>query len=351
MIKQKIEKKNKKTQKSHGQEGKEATMIKQKMQKKNNKKKNGKKNNKKQKKINLLYANADGITGKITSLISAARATDAHIIGLAETKVSKTHPVVEGYEWVNKPRKNRRGGGVALLIREDIFHLIEVVENLEDHDQEIAWIKFKHANNKVFIGIFYGPQEKCSNEEAERQYGQITTQINKLKNEGQVILMGDFNAKLPVKKENIINQEMTRNGKCMQKMLEETSTIPVTLQADIGMWTRSRKRKDSIERSIIDYVIMTEAAKNYFSLIHIDEVGIHKLKGKEETDHNTIIVELEIPSSIETTKTTTTNFKDEAGWEKFNQILMKENEKKKHLKTTMTMKKQLTKPSRNHLKP
>ena len=53
---------------------------------------------------------------------------------------------------------------------------------MEDNDQEITWIKLKNGRNKdVFIGIFYGPQEKCSNEEAERQYAQITTQINKLK--------------------------------------------------------------------------------------------------------------------------------------------------------------------------
>ena len=120
------------------------------------------------KSINLLYANPDGITGKVTSLISAAQATNAHIIGLAETKLSKTHPLIQGYEWINKPRKNRAGGGVALLIRQDIHHLTEQVEDLEDHDQEIIWIKLDHKRTKTFIGIYYGPQEKCSNEESRK---------------------------------------------------------------------------------------------------------------------------------------------------------------------------------------
>ena len=188
---------------------------------------------------------------------------------------------MEGYEWANKPRKNKRGGGVAILIREDIYHLTEVVDNLEDHDQEILWIKLNRAKKKIFIGIFYGPQEKCSNEESERQYAQITSQINKMKNEGQVILMGDFNAKLEVRKENI-HQEQSRNGKNMQKMLEDTKTTPITLKADIGNWTRSRKRKENTERSIIDYIIMTDDIKNNTKLIYIDEIGSYKLKGKKK---------------------------------------------------------------------
>ena len=282
---------------------------------------------KKNKKINLLYANPDGITGKVTSLLAAARATKAHIIGLAETKIGTTHPRVEGYEWVNKPRKNKRGGGVALLIREDIYHLTEVVENLEDQDQEILWITMKQ-NKKVFIGIFYGPQEKCSNEEAERQYSQITSQINKMKKEGQVILMGDFNAKLEVKKSNI-TQEQSRNGRIMKKMLDDTDTTPITLQANIGNWTRSRKRKDEIERSIIDYVIMTEGIKNNTKMVYIEEAGSYKLTGKEETDHNTILIETDISASTNATKSTTTNFKDQAGWEKFNKII--ENQFANHL--------------------
>ena len=136
----------------------------QKTPKKINKSKNNKKRRqtKNKKNINLLYTNPDGITGKITSLISAANAANAHIIGLAETKIGKTPQYIKGYEWINKPRTNKNGGGVAILIREDIKHLTEVVNDLEDHDQEIAWIKLDNKRAKKFVGIYYGPQEKCS---------------------------------------------------------------------------------------------------------------------------------------------------------------------------------------------
>ena len=121
------------------------SMIKQKTPQKNDKTENAKnrtkkrKKNKKIKNINLLYSNPEGITGKITSLIAAAQATDAHIIGLAETKIGKVYPAVQGYTWANKPRTNKGGaGGVAILIRDDIKSRTEQVEGLEDHDQEIV---------------------------------------------------------------------------------------------------------------------------------------------------------------------------------------------------------------------
>ena len=289
----------------------------QKVNKKGHKKR---KNKKKTKNINLLYVNPDGITGKITSLISTAQATNAHIIGLAETKLGKTHPIVQGYEWINKPRKGRTGGGVAMLIREDIYHLTEPVEDLEDQNQEILWVKIEAKRAKTYIGIYYGPQEKCSKEEAERQYAQITSQINKLKTKGQVILMGDFNAKLEIKTQNI-TQNQTRNGKYLQKMLDDTDTKPVTLQADIVAWTRTRKRKDIMEKSIIDYVIMSNPIADLTKMVHIDEAGIYKLKGKEETDHNTITIEVELPTAEKITREKIMNLKDEEGWKQFNQIL------------------------------
>ena len=89
-------------------------------------------------------------------------------------------PTTPGYTWINAPRKTT-GGGVAFLIRDDIKHLTKEVPNLEVQDQEIKWIEWKKGKQKLYIGIYYGPQEKCSDEEAERQFSQITSQVHKLK--------------------------------------------------------------------------------------------------------------------------------------------------------------------------
>ena len=140
--------------------------------------------------------------------MAAAKTADAHIIAITETKVGKTPPMTPGYQWYSKPRKTN-GGGIAVLIREDIQHLADrTPENtLENQDQEILWIKIKSKKSLVHIGVFYGPQEKCSNEEADRQFSQITTQINKLKKTGEVVLIGDFNAKIAINNEVVQQQQ------------------------------------------------------------------------------------------------------------------------------------------------
>ena len=280
--------------------------------KKSKKQKRKKKGNKN---INIMYANPMGITGKINSLIAVAQTSKAHIIGLAETKLGKTTPSVPGYSWVNKPKKTG-SGGVAILIRDDIKHMAEQVEGLEDQDQEIVWVKIKINKAPVYIGVFYGPQEKCSKEESQRQFSQITSQINKLKNKGNIILMGDFNAKLDIQKPGI-SQKESRNGEHMQDMINNTNMAVKSLSSSLGNWTRV-KRKDPNERSIIDYVLMTDEISQSTKNIEIDEYGMYRLKGKEESDHNTIIIETSIPRTKNITKQTIYNLKDKKKWRQFN---------------------------------
>ena len=286
------------------------------------------KKKKQQKNINLLYANTNGVLGKIDSLITAARTTEAHIICLAETKLGQTPPDIPKYTWKsNHYRKTETGGGgVGILVREDIKHLIEPVdEELENHDQEIAWVKLKQRTN-IYIGIFYGPQEKCSNEEAQRQYSQITSQINKLSRRGEVILAGDFNAKLQINTEEI-QQNMSKNGKYMQNMIDHTGLRIPSLEINPVKWTRV-KRKDNKERSIIDYVLMSNRMAQSTKRIEIDDIGLFRLKGKEESDHNSILVETSVPYTSKIEKKTIYNMKDKRKWPSFNTKLAAKYEDK-----------------------
>lgn len=252
--------------------------------------------------------------------MSAAKSTDAHIIALTETKLGKITPNTPGYSWVNGPR-DPKGGGVALLIRDDISHMINKPPDLEDQDQEIKWIELKCPNNNIFIGVYYGPQEKVSEEEVERQFSQITSQIIKLKKRGEIILTGDFNAKIEINN-NVVKQAMSRNGKIMQNMIENTNMTPVSTQATMGNWTRV-KRKDNNERSVIDYILMSEQLVPAVNYIEIDEAGSYRLKGKAESDHNTIIMEFKSNITKKTSKSTIFNTKNKNKWREFNSNLEK----------------------------
>ncbi len=53
-----------------------------------------------------------------------------------------------------------------------------------------------YSGQKTFIGIYCGPQESAPNEEVQREYDTLKSHITSLKQNGKVILAGDFNAKL-----------------------------------------------------------------------------------------------------------------------------------------------------------
>ena len=162
--------------------------------------------------LNVLYANANGIRDKMVSIQSAAEEYDAHIVAITETKINP--PKLQGYgKWKSKERKQRAGGGVAITARNDINNKVTKVTNLEDDEQEVVWVELKkNMKDKIYIGTYYGKQEKAPREEIEREFSQLSTQISALKKKGEVIITGDFNAKININ-EGDIKQKLSPNGK------------------------------------------------------------------------------------------------------------------------------------------
>ena len=60
-----------------------------------------------------------------------------------------------------------------------------------------------------------------------------------------------------------------------------------------GKVTR-KNTKNSEEISAVDFVIATETVEKWITSLIIDEEGIMKVKGKIESDHNTICIELDM---------------------------------------------------------
>ena len=117
-----------------------------------------------------MYANANGITGKMQSLSEAAKTHNSHVITITETKTKGEPPRLEGYHWISKNRKEKQGGGVAIAIRTDMEKHVTRVDSLEDQDQEILWIEVMAGQNRTYIGTYYGPQENATIEYIEKEY-------------------------------------------------------------------------------------------------------------------------------------------------------------------------------------
>ena len=276
--------------------------------------------------INIIYCNINGIRGKMDSLQEVITTEKADIILLTETK--GIPPKIAGVTWFHKQRKNGKGGGVAIGIKNGIAKYSKAITPNEDPDQEIIWVCTETPNKeKTFFGCFYGPQEKAKKEDVKAQYDQLTTQLEMLNLKGTVIVGGDFNAKLAIKSKDY-NQEVSRNGKFLEELLKATDMTTMNEKSKTGKWTRVNRNNTS-EKSIIDYIIIHNNKIDRVKKIEIDEQGTLRLKNKgKESDHNTITMEVEMPHRKEEKKIQKWDINENTKWEEVNKHIEEQLEQK-----------------------
>ena len=194
-----------------------------------------------------------------------------------------------------------------------------VEDNTSDEylNLETKWIKLECRPKNITIGVFYGPQENKATEKVREIYSNLETQIKQKSKDNNIILGGDFNAKLQVEN-NYHKQTQSRNGKSLQEMLDNTQLIPITTKADYGFYTRVNRNNPN-EKSMIDYVMMSAAITKNISSTIIDEEGAHRVKSKKESDHNTILVNMKINDARKPVYLEKWKLKNKQGWEQFNE--------------------------------
>ena len=88
--------------------------------------------------INLLYCNINGARGKVRSLAKVIKAEETDIAMLTETKGKP--PALEGFTWYSKERKNGKGGGVAIAIRNSLTNHVGQPDVMETDEVKVCWI-------------------------------------------------------------------------------------------------------------------------------------------------------------------------------------------------------------------
>ena len=156
-----------------------------------------------------MYTNIRGLKGKKTSLTAILQENDPHIFLLTETQLrSNTGITLKGYTFHGRKREGGVGGGVGICIRNDIRQ--NIATHTSDRNIEVLWISVRRRNlPPVMIGVYYGKQEtRTSKLEIEREMTLLKEEIIEMKNEGEILLAMDGNAKI-----GILGEEKSRNGK------------------------------------------------------------------------------------------------------------------------------------------
>ena len=133
--------------------------------------------------FSLMHINARTINKNIETIyqmLSSLRVS-FDIIGISETWISEPNDLIqiEDYKFICNGRKNRKGGGVGLYIKDDKNY--NVRKDLSIHNEDIMeslFIEIIHQKNKnIIVGVIYRAPESDVKFFLER-ITEITAKIN-----------------------------------------------------------------------------------------------------------------------------------------------------------------------------
>ena len=269
-----------------------------------------------------MYANIRGLKGKKSSLTEIINDSKPHLFFLTETQMrSNSNEQINGYTFFSRKREGKQGGGVAFLARNDIKN--NLMTHFSERNIEILWTSIRRKGHPpLFIGTYYGKQETRTNkEEIEKEMELLMEEIEEQKNEGEILLTMDANAKI-----GLLNENVSRNGKLLLKLIKETNLVIMNKSEKCKGKVTRQNTKNGNEFSAIDFVLCTQPVEEWISQMEIDEKGLYKISGKNQTDHNTITIDMTItnPYQIKPIKRTGWNLKaPEEKWTQFEEQLRK----------------------------
>lgn len=153
-------------------------------------------NNKEKLKIIVINVNSIVTNQRRSSLLSMLEENIPDIVCLAETKLKKDHVMrLKNYEVIREDRKNKEGGGTAVLIKRNIqYNKIKIYSKEENPILETTIIKIKiNINTNLHIIAAYAT---CGNKkEFIPDLENLFQQLNLDSEDVYYIIAGDLNAK------------------------------------------------------------------------------------------------------------------------------------------------------------
>ncbi|KAK4824521.1 hypothetical protein QYF61_016101 [Mycteria americana] len=140
--------------------------------------------------LKCLYTNARSMGNKQEELEAIVHQENYDMVAITETWWDDSHnwsAAMDGYKLFRRDRRGRRGGGVALYVRERLDSL-----ELDDGDDrvECLWVRIRGKANKadIVVGVCYRPpnQDEETDELFYKQLGEASRSL-------ALVLVGDFN--------------------------------------------------------------------------------------------------------------------------------------------------------------
>ena len=253
------------------------------------------------------------------------------IVLLAETQSTGRHKInIEGYDVNGVANKNTRSGGLMIATRKGTG--IETIITRKEVKHQQLWAIVRSKGHAFRLCLAYGYANEHTIEEEEIDDWFITLEEEYLKQpEYDTLLIGDFNAHTGTD-----NLPMNKNGKNINALVDRRSLVNLNNE-DICQGKYTREDPNGT-RTIIDYAIADESFLSKIKKVYIDDQHKYKPMGYRKvnkvvketpTDHNVILLQIEVPVEKIKEKIVKWNFSNKNCLDKFKRetenIIMKEN--------------------------
>ena len=218
----------------------------------------------------------------------------------------------------------------SIIIRKQTGLLIAAKYNLKllnttcTSHENILTGRIYIKNTIIRLIAVYGLQETSPSEDRSDFFSDLGAEIeNCLLHDDNLLVVGDFNAKIDSLNDKMIS--LSPNGSLMLDLINSYDLDVLNFHQECsGKWTRVKKKKDKIEKSVLDYVLCTKQMSNFVSAMEIDEnhlftpFSIRKSKNNTSqifTDHNSILCNFKLtPTAVTKTKQNVPRALPKIGW-------------------------------------
>ena len=273
--------------------------------------------------VNIIYSNIQGFTKKRESLINIMEELQCDVCLLAET-MTRNIKIKECRCFTSN---KSIGQNVCIIVRNSLAdrHIIKMYEPNELIN--MIGIRIELMNTGVRIYTAHLKQQSVyPREDIAAQFEEIRKQFQDA-NKNKEGMMMIFDANVHVGKEGIekVDEKQDWGGRIMMKMVSDENLVLLNGK-DLcnGVVTRIDPRNG--KGTTIDLAVCNQIAANGVSDMVIDEESMYKPtnygpKVTKKTDHNTIIVKMEIEKSPKVKPEAYINTRDVNGREMFRKLI------------------------------
>ena len=154
--------------------------------------------------------NTQSLNNKFDEFTTVVREGDFDIISVSETWFTDEIPEqvynISGYSMLCKNRIGRRGGGVALYVRDEM-HPTPVCLTTVPPEHEIVWVQLRphrlpRTVSSIFVATVYSPPNNPDSESLIQHISQAIDDILAKYQQAGIIILGDVN---PLNLSQLIN--------------------------------------------------------------------------------------------------------------------------------------------------